>query len=248
MKRAGGRGRHGRLLVGLALAAALPCGCGIEDIPVLNPPQFFDANDSFDYFAIRITESNDEGNLPEDKADFLGVEVYYKFYGYGSLGSIQSGLATHSEVVNAGFRRLASTADRESLVEYPLIKVPEADRGERATITLDFSPLQQYPTPGQPFLFAVPDTTGLTIADTEFRRGVVYPVDDTFKKFYSDDDDGFLPADADISTLGLAANTDHEVYIALYALSYGIDNQRFTTLYSRAVFLTSIQVTIHVTS
>lgn len=239
MKTVQRRRRRRWLLPGLALAAALLHGCGLEDDPVLNPPSDPDVSDIYDYFAFRITENN--GDAVEEP-EFRGVEVYYKFY--SSIAEVQSGLVTQSELVSAGFRRFASTDDRTTLIEYPLIPVPDGDRGKRATITLDFSPLGLV-TPTQPLLTAVPDAAGLTIPATEFRRGVGYSVDNTFKKFYSEDADGFVKNDGDIP--GLTTAGDHDVYIALYALCYG-KKDLASTIYSRALFLSPIEVTIHVTS
>jgi hypothetical protein len=236
-------GRCSRASAAACAAAALSIvlvvqGCGLEQIIVLNPPDYYDVSDGLDYFKVRIDGDNDE------LLEFRGLEIYYRFYALADTPNVL--LGTQSELAAAGFRRLASIEDRLSFIEYPLVKVASGDRGKPSTITFDFSPLG-LATPALPFLEAVPDVTGdgLTLAETEFRRGIL-ATDNLHKRFYHETDSGlgFKGSDADIAHLGLGPG-DHEVLIALYALSYGKQDLT-TTVYSRAVPLQYITVTIHV--
>ncbi len=219
--------------LGAAVVAALLQGCGLETVVLLSSPGSGPPDETAKTFTIYLTTSNDE-------AEFRGIEIFYKFY--SALGSFEGGLATYSDVVAAHFLRLTSLRDAPTLQNLPLIPVDSGDRGKPSTITLDFSPLENNAIP---VMRAVPDTTGLTLADTEFRRAVVYNVTGQFKTFYSETDDGFVHDDADISALGLSGGTDPVVYIGLYALSYGLQDLT-TPIYSRAVPLSPISIPLHV--
>ncbi len=234
LRRAFTRGMRGCLLpLGAALAAALLHGCGLETVVLLSAPGSGPPDETAKTFTIYLTASNNE-------LEFRGIEIFYKFY--PDLGSFEGGLATYGDVVAAGFRRLTSLRDAPTLQNLPLIPVDSGDRGMPSKITLDFSPLENKAVP---VMSAVPVTTGLTFANTEFRRAVVYGVTGLFKTFYSETDDGFVHDDVDISALGLSAGTNPIVYIGLYALSYGLQDLT-TPIYSRAVPLSPISIPLHV--
>jgi len=227
------------LLVGATAVAGLH-GCGLEATVSLNPPDYLLTDSLAAYFTIRIDEDNDEDEL-------RGIEFYYRFY--PDAVSVNGGLATYSELVGSGFRRLASVTDTVNLIVRPLLLIdPPSKKGLWSDIKVDFGPLS-LPTPAEPEMSATPpppDETpdeyegGLILSAFHFRRGVS-DLDLTFKSFL---DDVYAATDQDIDNeLGLVPGGPYEVYLALYALSFGKVDLTIDT-YSRATFLLSVRLFI----
>jgi len=239
-----GRGREGLLyrphrfvgyfLISLAILCFLP-QCGLGYIPFLSEPLSLFANDADKTFQFKRTSDNTE-------AEFLGFEIYYKFY----TESVEpdNTIITYSALSPNGFSRLSSSDDLRNHISKPLIKIPFGNTNT-ITFTLDFNQVPEKD----------PETssTDLTVGDVSLRRSVYYDSDqgtepDHCKHFpeteddtpetYEDNDNDI---DSSVWTIISTAPTSDNVKLALYVLSYGLENYTLP-LHSDALYLGYITV------
>jgi hypothetical protein len=216
--------------------------CGLEDnITSLNQPQFLQTSDGDKYFKLKITNSNNEEEL-------RGLEFYYKFYDYSiPLSSLELNFETKDELVASNFKRLSSSTDSLNNFNKPLIPVFTTDydldgqnynfdyRGGEYIFTIDFSDMDD------PYIYISPIDSeyGLTFDHFSIYREVVYTsgVNENECKPFND----MKNDDSDFSHITQLLNNNDEIYIVLYALTFGRYNV-FTPIYSKAVCLEYIKL------
>ena len=240
-----GRGREGLLyrphrfvgyfLISLAILCFLP-QCGLEYLPYLSQPISLGANDADKTFQFIRTGDNTE-------AEFLGFEVYYKFYIESQ--EPDDTITIFNALYSNGFTRLSSSSDLKNLISKPVIKIPFGNTNT-ITFTLDFN---QAPTPKDPET----GSNDPTVVDVSLRRAVYYEPGegseiDRFKHFpdtLDDTTETYQENDSDIASsvwsLIDELPTGENVRLALYVLSYG--RKDYTVdIYSDALYLGYITV------
>lgn len=212
-------------LRGALLLAVLICvilGCGLPDPrPDLAPPTAPEASDTAKIFTFAMPDSPGSTGV-----QFLGVEVYYRFFPVGDRGEPR--LSSHADLTAQGFVRLASDDDRSGEPNAPLI---EAAAG---AVTLDFGSVSHGEEPFASFLsFQGSD-------DVALRRGAA-DVTGRFKRFRCGE---FEEGDPDVTAAVSGPLTDNcaQVQLQAYALSYGRTVEPVKVLYSDAIFLGEIVV------
>ena len=221
----------------------LGSNCGIEDFPAFleSPAKGFTAAPVFEFLA---TAENSE-------TEFLGFELYYKFYLGPSDPQIQDDRETigvFDDLVVRGFRRL-NRARNSTLVEKPLIPVV-ADKGKRFAVQISFEDLtnpDQYPE------ITVTPIDVLTSPDTMtaqgLRRSVTYKSGaetGDYKRFNDFYEETPGTPDADITAaMWDEIQNSQPIVIALYVLSYGVEVSTTANLilYSRPLSLDYISWT-----
>ncbi|MBN2443413.1 MAG: hypothetical protein JXJ04_18775 [Spirochaetales bacterium] len=222
--------------------------CGIDEIPVLSKPQKGNTSDTFNTFEFRITENNGcvEGCY-KTEPDFLGFEIYYKFFssdldGQNAANS-QSNKLTVNELESNSFRRISfyindNNCDKPTRIQKPLIPVPKDNRGKQSLITISFNAME---STGNIYIKAVAEETdGLSeirgVDELEIRRNIEDPEKLEFFKSFED----FTTSDADVNGVG-SLELEESLIILVYVLSYGKYNLS-ETIYSEALCLSWINV------
>ncbi|MFP4067808.1 MAG: hypothetical protein ACLFS5_09940 [Spirochaetaceae bacterium] len=214
-------------------------GCGIETLPYVAAPKEDEADWDIDPAFITFRH-NDEDN---DSDEFRGYELYYKLYEdeNGSTGCREADKPCNDDYeailrdpVPTGTSRLTGRGyvrmiAGENPGEIPGITVSLANRGDEFDVDI--------------YLTAGTDEDRDT-ARAEWPNGPqdlnrnVPSASDGFKRFlatedYDDDDDDLSAIDSEISDV---IGNDN-LYMAVYALGYGIDPASLQEIYSRPVFL-----------
>jgi hypothetical protein len=211
------------LIFALMLAALLAAGCGLPSPYYLSPPAApsSSASPTTPLFSVTSTTDNSE-------AEFRGFELYYKCYlSEADIESNFGSLSFESTLRSAGFLPVCSEDDTSPSGHLvPLIPIDAADRGKSFTITVDFN------SPSSAtYQYTRPDIG--TIVSKGVRR---YVPDDTAVTCKTFDFAQFLTTDADYSRIGSSVPLDGPFYIAIYALSYGVQDKA-TPIWSWPVYL-----------
>jgi hypothetical protein len=241
-------------------------GCGIE-VPTtpLNPPgtPFPLADTTNPTFTIKCTTQNNE-------PDFRGFELYYKFY--KSSAEIEAGLSNVTEYdlrIKNNFAPVCFQEDTFSVTPpqnlhsstsfKPLLFVQPLDRGTAFDITITFSSIPQT----QPIVkyngtqYTIPNLPAFSDAgqDISIRRNVgdVDPASSFGGqgKFFIKPYTGYqtyISSDRDVQsiwdTVQPGGTGSGVVYLAMYAMSYGIQN--FTSdIFSQPVYLGYVQISTY---
>ena len=217
-----------RIIAGALLSAMTITSCGLEYLPSLVPPEHGVAEQGSFYF----TASEDH-----DEIVFEGYELYYKLYRTDDETRLsENNLLTRQQLVSRGFLRLARDTDTAISRDLPLIEVDPACIGIAFQVSLTF------PVAEEPYV------TVFCPADEEpryVRRGITYPPEEYFSEEYqrfADITEDDIGTTSDIRTQELYEDIERgeEVYLAMYALSYGRD---FTDeFYSDAYYLSEIRL------
>jgi hypothetical protein len=214
------------LIFALMLAALLAAGCGLPSPYYLSPPAApsSSASPTTPLFSVTSTTDNSE-------AEFRGFELYYKCY--LSEADIESnfGISSfESTLRSAGFLPVCSEDDTSPSGHIvPLVPIDAADRGKSFTITVDFNTLGPGTYPAT-YHYTRPDI-GTTVS-----KGVRRYVPDTAVTCKGFDFAEFLTTDADYSRIGSSVPPGGPFYIAIYALSYGVQDKA-TPIWSWPVYL-----------
>jgi len=219
-----------RLFIGLLLPALLAAACGIPSPSFLEPPTCpAQALPLTPEFQIGSTTNNSESEL-------RGFALYYKCYGIDE--TIESGFGyetSESALQNPkGFFPVCSeTDDSTSGRSVPLIYIdpkPPTDQGQEFTITVDFnSPVDAK------YAYTGP-VTGKSIS-----VGVRRSVSDGVGGFKTFDFAQFQSTDSDISRIWTKAQDARSFYVAMYALSYGLQDKA-TPIWSWPVYLGYVEI------
>jgi len=202
-------------------------GCGIETIPNLNPPEVSTA-------PVGLTFSS---TVKNDEFYFKGFELYYKFFNKDDPkendDSNLGGVTVDDLKSKYGFYRINSSTDTVNNPDKPLIPVHRGDRGTDFDVKVDFTPLNNTESPGEPYI-----SSNVLSSDIKIRRDVHVTLYTTFKRF-SD----LASGDSDVSDI---ANFDTSLYIdlMLYVASYGFDINT-GEIYSRCKYLGTITLDLY---
>ena len=204
-------------------------GCGIETIPNLNPPEVLPAPAAGDlYFTFSSTGENGEFY-------FKGFELYYKFFNKDDPSETDDsnldGLTVDDLKSKYGFYRINSSTDTVNNPDKPLIPVDLSYRGTIFSVKVDFTPLNNTASPGEPYISS--DVLSSNIE--EIRRDVQNITPDTTFKRFSDFKDS---SDSDITGLD-NFDTSSSIDLMLYVASYGFDIT-IGEIYSRCKYLGTI--------
>ncbi len=217
-------------------------GCGLENIVYLSPPGNPTlASPINKTFTINSTSKNNE-------AEFLGFELYYKFYNISS--SFPPSVEDVDDLKSYGYLPVCSEADSASgkYVNHsrPLFEVPPLQRGTTFAITINF-PNPTVAQSDQPILVYnggqlswtirrdIGDEDGTSITYQKGKPFIGIPA--SFPAYNS--------SDTDISSVyGASASYSYNVYLVIFAMSYGRADIT-THLYSPPVYLGYIQILIN---
>jgi hypothetical protein len=192
-------------------------GCGLESYLLLNPPTAVSSTASGE-FKFKADSTNNE-------YEFLGFEVYYKFYLTSETPN--NSINTFEQLKTDSFLRLNNGgSDTATSISKPLF-FSESWKGTSYTVTIDFfnsaNPSVDPDAPGRSITGLLRGVIGV---------GLLSPYDSYFKPFYN-----YVSADTDITpNLLNDINAGLSVTLALYVLSYGKDSTGLE-LYSQPVFL-----------
>ena len=223
-------------------------GCGIPSVGfVAAPPR-----DSVEGVSLetlpQISFSHDA--VLNDTDDFKGYDLYYRLY---DDAATEQTYEEHREAILAeprepgtsrlqanGYRRVVSAAG--STVDGqvpPLIAVPPEQKGEAFEVTLSFGLIPTEPEEATAVWLADSETPGsASLARSVEQEGTQAP-------------EGFLlgmyqDSDPDVASISRPIETvidESSLWVALYALGYGIDGLTFQRLYSEPVFLEYFRLT-----
>lgn len=232
----------------------LSAACGIPTIQYLGPPDPREV-EVLSFAPPRVvfthnTADNDTGN-------FLGYEVYYKFYSYqadydqGPFGTDYDFFDTTasgagiSTIENRGFYRVSSLGETPGTTSPPLIEIPPDQTDVEFQVTLEFPNANAASNPEPARLSLIdPDTPGTVTAfelirdpdlfagliDINFAEDIGFESDD----ISTDPNDPDVPADI--------PETDLYLHMGLVLLAYGSDYDNpsgatFGPLYSDPLML-----------
>ncbi len=215
-------------------------GCGLENITYLSPPgnPTALASPTNNIFTINSTSKNDE-------AEFLGFELYYKFYATGfSIPSVED----IDDLKSNGFKPVCSSTDTAAGTDVnhlkPLFEVPPVDRGTTFSITITFTNPQSNPSGEiQPLVKNKGADLSMTIRrDIADNRGVASPTNNQGRPFIKVNGSAvaaYESTDTDVSPV----YSSDIVSLVMYAMSFGRENIT-TDLYSPPVYLGFINIYI----
>jgi hypothetical protein len=214
------------LCVVISLAAV--CACGIPTAQYLGAPETASVDWTISpptvTFAHNVTYNSGE--------NFLGYEIYYKFYAYSTNPS-QSTFATDLAVISAaapgtgtytvenrGFQRIWQADDTDGIP--PLIVVASDDSAT------DFEVQLVFPDKASPLS---PDPAAATFLDTTIELART-PESGVAGESFESDDISTDPNDSDVPP-GIPS-TDLAIHMGVVILAYGTDNTggTFQPLYS----------------
>ncbi len=242
--------RHRRAGAAVVLAASVSAilACGIPSVGfVAGPPQDSVGRSDLETLP-RITFSHD-ADL-NDTDDFKGYDLYYRLY---DDAAEEPTYEEHREAILAdppepgtsrlranGYRRVVSA--EEATVDGqvpPLIAVPPEQKDDAFDVTLSFGLIPTEPE----------EATAVWLADTETPGSA--PLARSVEQEGTQAPEGFLlgtyqDADQDVSHISRPIETvidESYLFVALYALGYGIDGLTFQRIYSEPVFLEYFRLT-----
>ena len=221
----------------LVTAAALQVSCGLPDAYFLAAPVLTSAaatgTGNFPAFsnpAHALTGTQDLN------VTFMGNELYYRFYTFNELPSINANVYDSTnpadpstQLQNAGFLPVRSPNDLTGSPSIPLIAIDAALGAAGSTVTVVLSPL------------AAANSSTFTVSgggpSLEIRRNVFDTVNPSntghYRVFATNPNMGSIlnygAADADMQPIDSSSNAPYiqinqnsTVYVAMYALSYGL--------------------------
>ncbi len=230
------RGRNIRWVLRtlIVIAASMGSGCGLPTISYLAEPLNAGLGLGNTFHFTHDSTNNNTG-------DFLGYQVYYRFYDSSSASNLTTDQNDIESSTTPGIALIQSRGYRQILpdqtaglpVTPPLIPFTTAEKAQPIVVTLDFNP--DITTP----IDATASTSDGVLTVKLKRNNPVYPAPntDTLKSFLTND---YTTVDNDIPpdvTLGSGSVT-----IALVVVSYGFDFASFTPMYSVPVFLGNIDI------
>ncbi len=252
--RSAGGNRRRRLYHLFALIGALwlvfpLTTCGLDVMVYLEPPREDTVSPS-----VPIDGRNDPAastfrhNRRNNIQEFLGYEVYYRFYVDGdgvfpdhkaSIANANS-LRPDTQLEGLGYRRLA----REGSSTPPLIRIPEGIWGEFspndplniATVFFPSSPPAG--APDDDAYVAWPTTPAETNFEIYVLRRTVSTAGDQRRFFPIDDTNYDKTVHYDIPATvqeRIGTNDINEINLALFVFAYGIDYSSFRPIFSEAV-------------
>jgi hypothetical protein len=219
------------VLLGSMLVALLVAGCGLPSSYYLTPPATPPTLASpigYPVFQVISTTDNSE-------SEFRGFELYYKCYRITE--TLESGFGENSlesDLRAKGFLPVCSELDSTPTGRrVPLILVDPLDRGLDFTVTVDFN------LPGSATYARYQYTGPVTLSSVsvEVRRYI----SDGAGACKTFDATEFLATDLDISRIFAGALTDGSFYLAMYALSYGLQDIS-TPIWSWPVYLGYVEI------
>jgi hypothetical protein len=201
--------------VAIAILAVALSGCGLEILPVLDPPTCTEMTE--------VNASSELTNVPTGVFEFRGYELYYKFYTRDQ--EKPTGPKTIGELTAAGFLRICSDSGPVASQLPPVIFVDPVDHGDPIKTQVLFTP------PEDP---AIAKYQGATPRDVALRRSVESGgIPKTFSRT------SFDQFDADVAAIWdevQATLPDKELHLVLYVLSNGLIDYS-PTLYSEARYV-----------
>lgn len=212
------------------LAALLAAGCGLPSSYYLTPPATpgsvpgtGSAVPGTPVFYIISTTDNSE-------SEFRGFELYYKCYlNEGDIESNFGSSSFESDLRSAGFLAVCPEGDfTPTSRTVPLFLIDDSDRGTDFVITIDFNPS------GLGLYDAVCTFDPLIQASKGVRRHVLDTATGVSCKTF--DFAEFLSTDADFLKIAGSVPANGPFYIAMYALSYGLQDIS-TPIWSYPVYL-----------
>jgi hypothetical protein len=216
-------------MLGVVVSLAAVVSCGIPTTQFLGAP----ASSSVDYTVFSPPSVTFAHNVTDNSGEnFLGYEIYYKFYAL-TVNPSQSDFGTDlsiiraaapgtgtSTVENRGFRRIWLADDTDGIL--PLVSVSSADAA------IDFDVQIVFPDKASQ-LSPEPATATFLSATAELAR---QPAAGLAGESFESDDLSTDPNDSDIPA-GIPS-TDPAIHMAIVIFAYGTDNTggTFQPLYS----------------
>jgi hypothetical protein len=250
-----------RFLVILLAVLLLLSSCGLEEIPVLQPPTqvYPQADPLTPVFTIRSTTVNGSISEPE----FRGYELYYKFYPDQNVETNLSSATEYDLRTKYYFKPICSQTDAVNgippydpnsnfHINKPLIFVQPFDRGTSFDITIDFNIYAQYVQPvvkynGVAVPLFIRRNVGVSDANIEDPIGTYtnqpkffWQPDASYQTYASSNYD----VQSIYGTVMNPATGTEEAYLAMYALSYG-QKDLTTDLYSQPVYLGFVEINLN---
>ncbi|MFP4378338.1 MAG: hypothetical protein ACLFP4_14940 [Spirochaetales bacterium] len=206
----------------MVTAFVLPASCGIPQIVVLEAPEVTRA--------LRNPATVDfEHPVENDRDDFLGYELYYKFYEPSNPDSAFSGdrsaienaspSAVISTLTTLGYRRVHALANGN---QQPVVEVSAAERASQFTLTIDYPP---------------------NVTSTDTAAAIWSSSEEALARdlslFGETESASFAPGDIELSDPDMPSDTTGAIGtipMGLAVVAYGIDftNNSFSAIYSRA--------------
>jgi hypothetical protein len=234
------------ILVPLTLAIS---ACGLNQLVFLYPI-------NSDRVTASTTGFTFYHNTNNDIAEFLGYEIFYKFYPEATAAAAMEAdrayfyeryITTENNITSRGFQSFYRNGYRDGLTpasgpnedetrrpNRPFLPVPSA--GTTYAYLIDFPTVGE---PGEP-LFEIysgypPATTGPLNYFSLYRTARTTPLHEKSFQAATSGDSSFQSGDADLA--GLPAITSGvRLYVGICVVAYGSD-QNFSPLYSEAVLL-----------
>jgi hypothetical protein len=194
-------------------AVSLIAACGLESVPVLDPPGFTD-----------LTPTNQNSvltNVPTVVDEFRGYELYYKFYLPGQ--DKQTSMTSVDQLIPAGFRRVCSDQSPVDSQIPPVILVDQLDRNTSVMTTLVFQDAD---------IAAFALYAGAAPRTVTLRRAVEENGEPEYFRISAFDAD-----DEDLASIWSEVEAQgNELHLALYVMSNGL-NGFSPTLYSEIRYI-----------
>jgi hypothetical protein len=236
----------------LLFAILLGQGCGLENIPVLNPPYIpagGQGSETNYVFSFQSTTANNE-------TDFRGFELFYKFY--SDLTSVPpnppaTGAADVSWLLGLGYKPVCSknsdvVGGTAVTHNAPLVPVAIADRGTSFTVSIDFHTLGTVTQPSFSYGGATQPVPAVEVRRAVGDNSVGSPDNGYPKTFIVSTSSlvhTYLATDADIGTsLLAAATTQGFAYFVVYVASYGFSTDQ-GGYYSLPLYLGYVKVDLN---
>ncbi len=210
-------------------------GCGIPSAGFIGPPGESSLREPLS--SPRLTfEHNVAANSTED---FKGYELYYRFYDAAADTDYEQDrqkiLAEPVQpgpriLESEGYRRVVrASADPVADQEPPLIDVPPESKGDEFEVALSFEPvLATDPAEAEASWLGLQAPLARSGASDESQAPKGFLLG------------SYLNSDDDVEQINREIEDvifDSELYMALYALGYGIDGLAFDQIYSTPKFL-----------
>jgi hypothetical protein len=176
-------------------------------------------------------------NLENNIDEFLGYEIFYKFYPPGSvtiaddiIAMEEKYVSTQNFIENRGFHRL----QREDKTSPPLLPLSGSLKESALRIHMDFLDLALQQNKEEPVLTVKRPATETVIYQFAMKR-IPAALNEEPKKFIPEE---FVRTDPDVVKAGIQSLVDQraEIAISFCVLAYGRDSN-FSPIYSEAVFL-----------
>ena len=235
-------------IIWLAATFAVISSCGIPTTQFLGAPEAVSSTVTPPTvtFAHNVTDNGTDPDKDIENEDFLGYELYYKFYQWmpnpvdGQFGAdlsiINAASAGTGTVTGQGFRRVWE-ADK-TILQPPLISIDRSESGDPFDVVLIFpdKPSASSPEPAE----AVFLSRSVQLARDPYAGAV--RVERTFES----DDISTDPPDPDIPAS--IPPTDPNIHMAIVILAYGADKTggTFGPLYSKPVMVDQpLEIILH---